>query len=58
MQICIERIGENSILMHFHAVVRDICSSGELESILITITNDFSMVWNYGKFPAKFLLEV
>ena len=29
-QICIERIGENAILMDFHAIVPDILSSGEL----------------------------
>ena len=28
MQICIERIGENAILVHFHAIVPDIRSSG------------------------------
>ena len=36
MQICIERIGENAILMHFHAIVPDICSSGEPENITTT----------------------
>ena len=33
MQICIERIGENTILMHFHAIVPDIRSSGEPENV-------------------------
>ena len=35
MQICIERIGENAILMHFDAIVPEyqIRSSGELENI-------------------------
>ena len=28
-QICIEQIGNSAILMHFHAVVPDICLSGE-----------------------------
>ena len=28
-----ERIGENAILMHFHAIVPDIRSSGEPENI-------------------------
>ena len=34
MQICIERIGENAILMHFHAIVPDIRSSGEQFSLV------------------------
>ena len=29
-----EQIGENAILMHFHAIVTDICSSGGPENIL------------------------
>ena len=33
MQICLERIGENAILMHFHAVVLDSRSSEEPENI-------------------------
>ena len=33
MRICIERIGENAILMHFHAIVPDIRLSGESENI-------------------------
>ena len=33
MQICIEQIGENAILMHFHAIVPDIRLSGEPENI-------------------------
>ena len=33
MQICIERIGENNILKHFHAIVPDIRSSGEPENV-------------------------
>ena len=36
MQIFIKRIGENAILMHFHVIVPDACSSGELENILTT----------------------
>ena len=36
MQICIERVGENAILMHFHAIISDIRSSGEPENILTT----------------------
>ena len=36
IQICIERIGEKASLMHFHAIVPDIRSSGELENILTT----------------------
>ena len=36
MQICIERIGESAILMHFHAVVPVIRPSGEPENILAT----------------------
>ena len=32
MQICIEQIGENAILMHFHAIVLDKHSSGEPEN--------------------------
>ena len=36
MRICIERIGKNAILMHFHAIISDIRSSGELQNILIT----------------------
>ena len=31
-----ERIGENAILMHFHAIVPDIHSSGEPENIPAT----------------------
>ena len=31
--VCIERIGENAILMHFHAIVPDIRLSGESENI-------------------------
>ena len=31
-----ERIGENAILMHFHAIIPDIGSSGELENIPTT----------------------
>ena len=37
MQICfwyyLERIGENAIVMHFHAIVQDIGSSGGPKSI-------------------------
>ena len=36
MQICMKRIGENAILMHFNAIVPVICSSGELDNILTT----------------------
>ena len=42
MQICIERIGENAILMHFHATVSDTLSSRELENILTTNYRRFS----------------
>ena len=34
IQICIEGIGENAILMYFHAIVPDIRPSGEPENIL------------------------
>ena len=34
MQICTEQIGENAILMHFHAVVPNIRPPGELENII------------------------
>ena len=56
MQICIERIGENAILMQFHTIIPDILSSGELENILTTNLTDFLAVWNYGKLSAKFLV--
>ena len=36
MEIFIERIGENAILMNFHAMVPYIRSSGEPENILTT----------------------
>ena len=36
MQICIEQIGENANLMHFHAIVPHIRPSGEPENILTT----------------------
>ena len=36
MRICMERIGESTILMHFHAMVPDIHPTGELENILAT----------------------
>ena len=36
MQICIEQIGENAILMHFHAIVLNKHSSGEPENTLTT----------------------
>ena len=36
IKTCIECIGENAILMHFHASIPDIHSSGELENILTT----------------------
>ena len=36
MYICVERIGENANLMHFHAIVPDIRSSGEPEHIIAT----------------------
>ena len=42
MQMCTERIGENAILMHCHAIVPDIRSSGELENILTTNYRWFS----------------
>ena len=46
--ICIERIGENAILIHSHAIVTDIRSSGEPENNLIT---------NYRRLSAKFLVS-
>ena len=36
MQICKARIGENAILMHFHAIGPGIRSSEEPENILTT----------------------
>ena len=36
MQICIEQIGKNAILMHFHAIVTDVRCSGEPENTLTT----------------------
>ena len=42
MQICIERIGENVILMHLHAIVQDLRSSGQPENILTTKYRWFS----------------
>ena len=36
MQICEEWIGKNANLMHLHAIIPDILSSGELENILTT----------------------
>ena len=36
MHICIERIGENANLIHCHAIVPDIRSSGEQEHIITT----------------------
>ena len=50
MQICIERTGENAILMYFHAFAPNICS------FQTQIIDDFSAVWNYGKLSAKFLV--
>ena len=50
MQICIERIGEHAILMHFHAIVTDIRSSGEPENIPNT---NYIWFWDYGKLSAK-----
>ena len=47
MRICIERIGENAILMHFHAIVLDIHTSGESwRTSLPRIIDDFPAVWN------------
>ena len=57
MQICVERIGENAFLMHFHAIVPDIRLSGEPENILTTNYRCFPGVWNYGKFSTKFLVS-
>ena len=57
MQICVERIGENAILMHFHAVVPDILSSGEPENIPATNYGSFPAVWNYGKLSGNFFLS-
>ena len=61
MQICIERIDENAILMHFYAIVPDIRSSGEPENILTTAQiidlDDFPAVWNYRKLSANFLVS-
>ena len=54
MQICMEQIGENTILMRFHAIVRDIPSSGEPENILTKNYRGFS---NYWKLSAKFLFS-
>ena len=42
MQIYIERIGESTILMHFHTVIPDLRSTGELENILTTNCRWFS----------------
>ena len=57
MQICMERIGENAILMHFDAISPDIRSSGELENIPTQIIDHFPAVWNYGKLSANFILS-
>ena len=35
-----ERIGKNAILMHFHAIIRDTRSSGELKNILKCPSNE------------------
>ena len=56
MLICIERIGENAVLMQFHAIVPDIRSSGEPENILTSDYRYFPAVWNYRKLSAKFLV--
>ena len=44
-------------LMHFHAIVPDIRSSGEPENIPAQIIDEFPAVWNYGKLSAKFFLS-
>ena len=59
MQICIERIRENAILMHFPAIVPDLRASGEPENITNThYIDDFPAVWwNYGKLSSNFFLS-
>ena len=42
MQICKEQIDKTAILMHAHAIIPDIRSSGELENILTTNYEWFS----------------
>ena len=51
MQIFIQRTGENAILMHFHAIVSDICSSAKPENILTINYRRFS---SSGKLSNKF----
>ena len=57
MQICIERNGENDILMYFLAIVPNIRSSGEPENIKPQVFDDFPAVWNCGKLSAKFIFS-
>ena len=53
MQIWRERIDENAILIHFHAIR----SSGEPENILPHIIDDVTSVWKYSKLSVKFLVS-
>ena len=58
MQICKERIGKNTILMHFHAIIPYIYVHLEnWRTFKPQIINDFPAVWNYGKLSAKFLVS-
>ena len=57
MQICIERTGENAILMHFQTIIPDKRSFGVPENILTTNHSDFPAVWDYGKLYDKFLVS-
>ena len=57
MQICSEQIGKNAILMHLHAIIPGISSSGELENILTTNFKWFSSSVELWEVAAKFLVS-
>ena len=57
MRICIERIGENAILMHFHAIVQGTRYLENRRTFKLQVIDDFPAVWNYEKLSAKFLFS-
>ena len=57
MQICMERIGENAILMHFMLLYLIYVHPEDRRTFQIQIIDDFPEVWSYRKLPAKFLVS-
>ena len=57
MQICIERIGENAILIHFMLLYLIYVHLEDRRTFQTQIIDDFPVVWSYGKLPAKYFVS-